>query len=86
MSLSLCRSPLDNHQRFRSEGPMVASHPGDSVLSKETEVITERKHRHDVGEAWHRENLGSMCVRSLEGHPGESALVREPWERDRDVE
>ena len=64
---------------------MVASHPGDSVPSKETEAITERKYRHDVGGTWLKGNLGSMCVRSLEGHPGETVLVREPWERDRDM-
>lgn len=71
MSLSLCRSPLDNHHCFHSEGAMVASHPGDSVPPKETEAIIERKHRHDVGGAWLRGNLGSMCIRSLEGHPGD---------------
>lgn len=77
---------MDNLHRFHFQRAMVASCPGDSVPSKETEAITERKHRHEMGETWLRENLGSMCIRSLEGHPGETALVREPWERDRDME
>lgn len=86
MSLSLCTSPLDNHHCFCFKRAMVTSCLGDSISAKETKAITERKHRHDVGEAWLRGNLGSMCIRSLEGHPGETALFREPWERDRDME
>lgn len=77
---------MDNHHPLpfpESNGRIM---PRRWCSLKETKAITEKKHRHGMGETWLRENLGSMRIRSLEGHPGETALVREPWEKDRDME